>query len=162
MLRSPSLSIPHESIESVAEPVGASASLFELRPGWKKRLLHVVLAAVPLVGAILVEAPLCPTAAMFGFPCPGCGLTRATLAALQGHFAEAFHLHPLFFFVTPLYLGVIASLGYSYVRGIGRTTSKRWSVIVSTLALIAFALLLGVWAARFFGAFGGPVPVKRF
>jgi hypothetical protein len=132
-----------------------------LRAGWQKRLLHVGLAALPLVAAILVDLPLCPTAATFGIPCPGCGLTRATLAAMHGHFAEAFHYHPLFFFVTPLYLGVIGSLGYTYVRGGGYLPSKRQNQLVTILALAAFALLLGVWIARFLGAFGGPVPVER-
>jgi hypothetical protein len=146
---------------SVDQSLPASFGFLAFSPGWRKRLLHVVIGTTPLVAAILVDLPLCPTAATFGIPCPGCGLTRATLAALHGHFAEAFHLHPLFFFVTPLYLGVIGSLGYTYVRGGGYLPGRRWNQIVTVLALIAFALLLGVWIARFLGAFGGPVSVEK-
>jgi hypothetical protein len=145
---------------SSADPYVQSSSMLGVRPGWPKRLLHVVLAASPLVAALLVELPLCPTAAMFGIPCPGCGLTRATLAAFHGHFADAFHLHPLFLFVTPLYLGVIGSLGWTYIRGSGYAPSRRKDKLITALALTAFVLLFGVWVARFYGAFGGPVPVE--
>lgn len=31
-----------------------------------------------------------------GFPCMGCGVTRAFLAFLQGHVVDAFYYHPLF------------------------------------------------------------------
>jgi hypothetical protein len=31
---------------------------------------------------------------LFALPCPGCGLTRGSLLALDGHFAEAFALNP--------------------------------------------------------------------
>jgi hypothetical protein len=146
---------------SVEQSLPTTVGPLALSAGWPRRLLHVVLAASPLVAAILVDLPLCPTAATFGIPCPGCGLTRATLAALHGHVAEAFHFHPLFFFVTPLYLGVIASLGYTYVRGGGYLPGKRWNRAVTVLALVAFVLLLGVWIARFMGYFGGPVSVER-
>lgn len=40
---------------------------------------------------------------LFALPCPGCGLTRGSLLALDGHFREAFALNP----AAPLFvLGV--------------------------------------------------------
>ena len=33
---------------------------------------------------------------LFGIPCPGCGFTRAILAALRLDFAAAFRFHPMF------------------------------------------------------------------
>lgn len=131
-----------------------------LLPGWPKRALTVAAIMAPLFAAILIDMPMCPTAATFGIPCPGCGLTRATLAALHGHFGEAFHLHPLVFLVTPVYAFVITSLSWSYVRGgMHRLPSKRASVIASVGAFVFLILVMGVWVSRFFGAFGGPVPV---
>ncbi|HEY5561481.1 MAG TPA: DUF2752 domain-containing protein [Clostridiaceae bacterium] len=39
---------------------------------------------------------------VIGLPCPGCGLTRATLAFLRLDFKTAFHYHPLFWLATPV------------------------------------------------------------
>jgi Protein of unknown function (DUF2752) len=139
----------------------ASEGLLGMQPGWPKRLLYVALGISPLVGALFLNVPLCPTAAVLGIPCPGCGLTRATLAAVQGHFAQALHFHPLVFFVTPIYLGVLTSLGWGYVRGGARLPSRRAGTLMTTLAIVLFVSLTGVWLARFFGAFGGPVAVER-
>jgi hypothetical protein len=140
----------------------ASDAFLGMAPGWHKRTLYVALGVSPLVAGMFLKIPLCPTAGMLGIPCPGCGLTRATLAALHGHFAQALHLHPLVFFVTPVYLGVISSLALGYIRGGVRPPSKRAGKVVTALAIMLFISLMSVWIARFFGAFGGPVPVERF
>lgn len=39
--------------------------------------------------------PPCPSVAVFGRPCPGCGLTTSFTATIHGNFALAFHAHPL-------------------------------------------------------------------
>lgn len=128
-----------------------------------RRLGVVALATLPVVLAVAVDFPLCPTAGLFGVPCPGCGLTRATLAALQGDFAGALHHHPLVFLVAPVYIGVVVALGVSYVRGGSKgAPSRKVDRAVSVLAIAMFGLLFGVWLARFFGAFGGPVQVVTF
>lgn len=135
------------------------ATLLGFQPGWPKRAFYMGLGLTPLVGALFLEMPVCPTAALFHVPCPGCGLTRATFAALAGDFGAAYHFHPLVFIVTPIYLGVLGSLAVGYVRGGANAPSKRWSQLVTILALFLFFSLFGVWVARFFGVFGGPVPL---
>lgn len=133
------------------------------QPGWPKRILIVALVVSPLVLALLVDMPMCPTAAMFGIPCPGCGLTRATLALLHGEIRSALRFHPLVFLAAPMYFGVIGSLAFGYVRGgVEKLPTARLSKIISAFAIVTFVLLMLVWAARFFGAFGGPVPIRTF
>lgn len=39
----------------------------------------------------------CPIVTLTGFPCPGCGLTRAGIALLHFRFAEAVHMHPMIY-----------------------------------------------------------------
>jgi hypothetical protein len=124
--------------------------------------LLVALVLSPLFAAVLVDMPMCPTAAIFGIPCPGCGLTRATLALFRGDFSTALHFHPLVFLATPMYFGMIGSIAWGYVRGgIDKIPSGRLTKALSAIALTTFVLLIVVWLARFFGAFGGPVEIRR-
>ena len=114
------------------------------------------------LGALVVfRVPFCPTALFFGVPCPGCGLTRATLALLQGDFTTALHLHPLVPVLTPLVLGITLKSLFDYVRGAPHGARSFWTsrpgvLIAGTLSV----LVLAVWAARFAGFFGGPAPVE--
>jgi hypothetical protein len=112
------------------------------------------------IGFVLVaRVPVCPLASVAGIPCPGCGLTRATFACLGGHFDEALQLQPLVFFATPM-VGVCAVLAsHSYLKR-GRVTFPdpvgRW--LMPPLKAVYFALI-AFWVLRFFGVWGGPVPV---
>lgn len=45
---------------------------------------------------------LCPTVLITGFPCPGCGMTRALFAFLRGNFVAAWRVHP-FIYVLMVY-----------------------------------------------------------
>jgi hypothetical protein len=64
-------------------------------------LIHGV---VFVIFAFLLVAYRCPIYAIFHVPCPGCGITRAHLAALSLDFKKAFQYHPLFFTALPLLL----------------------------------------------------------
>ena len=110
--------------------------------------------------AVARDVPLCPVAILTRHPCPGCGLTRATLALLHGHLGEALRFHPLVPLVTPLVALALGWNAISYVRH-GRWAATeglqgRW---VTTAAATLGALLVAVWVARFLGALGGPAPV---
>ena len=50
---------------------------------------------------------------LFALPCPGCGLTRGSLLALDGHFAEAFALNaaaPLIVFGLAAFAAALVAL----------------------------------------------------
>ncbi|HEU4538532.1 MAG TPA: DUF2752 domain-containing protein [Polyangiaceae bacterium] len=110
--------------------------------------------------ALALGAPGCPVAFFLHVPCPGCGLTRATLRLVQGDLAGALAFHPLVPLVLPLALAFAGTNALAYVvRG-------RWGYVdglrgraVTGVAGLLVALMVGVWVARFFGAFGGPVSV---
>ncbi|MCU0680682.1 MAG: DUF2752 domain-containing protein [Polyangiaceae bacterium] len=114
-----------------------------------------------LIGvALALGAPGCPIAFFLRVPCPGCGLTRATLRLLHGDFSGALAFHPLVPLVLPLALAFAGTNALAYVvRG-------RWGYVdglrgraLTGVAGVLVALMVSVWVARFFGAFGGPVPV---
>jgi Protein of unknown function (DUF2752) len=126
----------------------------------------VVLALGALFALVLfARVPLCPMAALLGVPCPGCGLTRATLALLRGDLRGALHLHPLVLVISPLFVWAVTSAAVGYVRGPqARPNLRPWlaSRLASLLAVGLLAATLGVWSARFLGYFGGPVHVQTF
>ena len=133
------------------------------RPQARRALIAAALVAG---GALFVRLgpPVCPTALFLGIPCPGCGLTRATLALLHGDIAGALRFHPLVFVLAPLFGYAVAKSLFDYVRG-GASSPARFAAWLSTRARYgaAWALLVAmfaVWGARFAGYFGGPVPVE--
>lgn len=105
---------------------------------------------------VVLDVPLCPLATFAHLPCPGCGLTRATLALARGDLHAAIALHPLSPIVTPTFAGLTVAHSLSYLR------QGRWLSLGSRgeRALLGLAVaMLAVWIARFFGAFGGPAPI---
>lgn len=104
--------------------------------------------------------PLCPFALVTRHPCPGCGLTRATFALAHGHVHEALRFHPLCLVVVPLVIAMLAYNALTYVReGRVAAAESMQGTWLTRLSVALAVLMLSVWIARFFGAFGGPVPV---
>ena len=50
----------------------------------------------------LIFGTICPIASVSGFPCPGCGLTRAFALLFTGHFVEAINMHACILLWVPL------------------------------------------------------------
>jgi hypothetical protein len=136
----------------------------ETWPRTRTRRALVLSGLVAALGVLLaLRVPTCPTALFFGVPCPGCGLTRATLALFAGNVGEALRLHPLVPILLPVFLLAVGHAALEYVRGpaprLRRSLfSGRW---VTPVALVLGAVMLGVWGLRFAGYFGGPVPPGR-
>ncbi len=124
------------------------------------RAARLALVGGALATALVLQVPLCPFALFTRHPCPGCGLTRATLALARGRLHEALQFHPLSPIITPLVVAALAYNALVYVRE-GRWAAaeglhNRW---IARVGLALFAVMITVWVARFFGAFGGPVAV---
>jgi hypothetical protein len=122
------------------------------------RILRLGLGGFVVAAILLSGIPLCPTARTLHMPCPGCGLTRATLAMLQGHFAEAWAYHPMSFVISPLVIGSAIYFALRYVR-VGAIWERRHPGWIIAALLALQVALVALWIARFFGAFGGPVPI---
>jgi hypothetical protein len=125
-----------------------------------RRIANVAAVSAAFVLAFVLHIPLCPFAIITRHPCPGCGLTRAGVELLQGHLHDALHFHPLVIPIVPIVALVVLQGTYNYVR------YNRWytfafvqSRTITIGTIIIGVALISVWIARFFGAFGGPVPV---
>jgi hypothetical protein len=123
----------------------------------------IVLALGGSFGLIMRSGlPVCPLAGVFGIPCPGCGLTRATLAFVRGDLRQAFTFHPLVLVLAPLFIWAMSGAAWDYVRGPSpQRTASPWfaSRSATVLASLLLVATLSVWGVRFLGYLGGPVPV---
>ena len=84
----------------------------------------------------------CMFLSFIGFPCPGCGLTRANLSFLRGDVIAAFGYHPVFF--MPQLIGLLG-LGYAFLK-----KYRRWLLAAIIVCITVF---ISVWILRvsFFG-----------
>jgi uncharacterized protein DUF2752 len=119
-----------------------------------------------LVGAALIAAlPLCPLANLTGWPCPGCGITRALLALLHGNLGQALAIQPLSPLIGLLLAVYLGGGWLGYVRT-GEPTPPwtyshpRVQRVLACAAAVTSAALVLLWLARFAGLCGGPVPVQ--
>ena len=75
---------------------------------------------------------LCLIKTVTGYPCPGCGMTRAYLNFFSGNLHEALHYHPLFLMIPVIIL----------MTGILFFTKKKGLRLFATGVLILCILLL--------------------
>ena len=62
----------------------------------------------------LIFHTMCPFVIVFGKPCSGCGLTRAGMAVLQGHFVDAMQIHGMIYFWMFL---ILYAVFFRYILG---------------------------------------------
>ncbi|MCU0548017.1 MAG: DUF2752 domain-containing protein [Leptolyngbya sp. Prado105] len=91
----------------------------------------------------------CPIRAGLGVPCPGCGLSRATIEFMHGHIDHALEIHAF----APLVVLVIGLMGSAIVL-----PQSRHSKLVhllerlesrNRLTILLIGSLLGYWLVRF-------------
>ncbi len=70
---------------------------------WKAKVLLTAIYGCILLLFLYFGLP-CIFLQLFGIPCPGCGMSRAVLAALRFDFAAALRYHPMFWSMPILYL----------------------------------------------------------
>jgi hypothetical protein len=115
-------------------------------------LCGIAFVAVTLITFLLYQngpdAPCWPGCLFHrwtGFLCPGCGMTRATHAALHGHFSEAFRFNPLGMLAVP---ALIAWLGIQIPHWIRDPSRPLRFTIGPTGARWILAVLLAYWILR--------------
>lgn len=115
-------------------------------------LLVTLLAAVVL---LWVTGIGCPVRFVTGVACPGCGLTRAWLAAVRFDFRAATAFHPLFWTVPFAFAGAMLR---------GRVSSMRMRRAIDALLVVFAVLFVVLWLVRLINTadagllFNGMVP----
>ncbi len=140
-----------------------------LKASWKlSRLFFIALVIFGTIVAHFLpmlpyQLPLCLFRLMTGYPCAGCGMTRAFEAAAHGHFKEAFEWHPigLALFIA-MWLGAILA-AYELLTNKPFDWEgwlKRWG---AWIAWSLFFALIVLWILRLsYYRFGQwlPLPLK--
>ncbi len=65
-------------------------------------ILTFVISVILFYSILMLCGITCPIKFLTGISCPGCGMTRACLAAIHFEFKEAFLYHPLWPFLMPV------------------------------------------------------------
>ena len=139
------------------------------KTSWKVgRILYLVLVFVGTVIAYFLpllpyQPPLCLFRLMTGYPCAGCGMTRAFEAAAHGRFKEAFEWHPI---GLALFLGAWVGAVFVVYESLSNKPFdwnrwlQRWGIVIAWSLFIAFLVL---WLLRLsYYRFGQwlPLPLK--
>lgn len=96
---------------------------------------------------------ICPFALITGTACPGCGLTRATLALSRGEFGTALTFHPLVMLVLAWLIG---AWGVAVAKRSGYSVRVNYKV-VDRLLWATGALLVITWIVRLAGGTLPPI-----
>lgn len=118
----------------------------------RDRRLSSIICGAALLQLLLtligVPGWTCPVFHTFGIPCPGCGMTRATVFLFHGNWKEAITLHAF----APLFLVALMLIGFATLgprpqieRVIARTEALERYTGITTLLLGG---LIVYWLAR--------------
>lgn len=111
--------------------------------------LGLILCGISLFCLDAVFGAVCPLKILTGFPCPGCGLTRAGLLFLQGRFGASFHMHG-FFILGLVFLGFAVFL---------KKVLKKNSIFMNRYAIIILVLFLAYYGYRMYLYFPDTEPL---
>jgi hypothetical protein len=123
--------------------------------------LYTLVGLTAAFALLYVGAVPCVFARVLHLPCPACGSTRAVLALVHGDLDAVLRMNPLGP-VAAVLLGFFALQALASVlrRGDFQAVGEGRLGAIAKRALAAVVVLeIVLWIARFFGAFGGPVPV---
>lgn len=85
---------------------------------------------------------VCLSRVLIGLPCPGCGLTRAGLLFLQGHFIESFRVHPLFVLIPA---GCVLGLYERYFSVGTRRYFTAYVLLILILLIILYMIRMKLY-----------------
>lgn len=104
--------------------------------------------AVYTVLVNLIFHAFCPMVIVTGFPCPGCGMTRALFYLVTGRISESFQMHPVGMWVACLLLY------FCWNRYIIGRNAKRMKMLIG----LTIVMLLVCYVGRMFLYFPDKAP----
>ena len=105
---------------------------------WKDIKKYIGVAVIVVIYYVVVHTLMpvaCPLIYMTGFPCAGCGMTRAVWFVLTGQFARAFYMNPVAFVIV-LFGGYCFFC--RYIKGIPVKGFLAGIIIICVLLFLAY------------------------
>lgn len=116
-----------------------------------------VIAATGLVWAVDPNEPghypMCPTMALFGIDCPGCGGLRATHALAHGDVATAFDHNALFVVMVPVLVALWALWMRRAWTGVTPPLTRRREIVARTAPIVVLIVVMVFAVVRNFVPF---------
>ncbi len=94
----------------------------------------------------------CPMVAITGFPCPGCGLTRACVSFVKGEFYEAFCQHAF------VYVLIVYAVFFFVWRYLLQNDSK----MLTRVGIVVLLLMIAYYFYRMICVFPGEPPMSFY
>lgn len=102
-----------------------------------------ILAAAAFVLVMQLKfGGVCPVRIFTGFPCPGCGLTRAALLLLKGDVVGSFQMHPMLLFII---VGIFLFLYEYYMQERGRGWFRTYAIVVILLFVVVYMIRMKLY-----------------
>lgn len=142
----------------------ASGPRVDGRPRGRRLLAPLGTAAGVVIATGYVRAvdpnqpghyPMCPTLALFGIDCPGCGGLRATHALAQGDLGAALDHNALFVVLVPVLVALWALWTYRAWTGITPARSHRRDAVSRAAPIVVLVVAMGFAVVRNFVPFLG-------
>lgn len=96
----------------------------------KDKLKHI-LNFLGILVILIILGYACPFQYFLGISCPGCGMTRAWMSALQLNFHQAMYFHPLFLLVP--FMGIAMVFPEKFPP---KLIKYFWAVIISIFIIV--------------------------
>lgn len=102
---------------------------------FKKYKAFILVYFIFSVFSLLIFGSICPVAISVGFPCPGCGVTRAFLCVITLRFRAAFQMNPsVYLWLT---LGIYIFI-YRYIKKKPAQHLNRLFIITGCLTILIY------------------------
>ena len=99
--------------------------------------------------------PVCPTKALFGIDCPGCGSMRMLYSLMHGDLSAALRFNALGLVAVILLVWAYGAWTYGRLTGrrIGSWQQQRWSAVVTLSLVSAWFVVRNIPFAPFTGLY---------
>lgn len=109
--------------------------LGRIRDDIKQNIVALLMIAVYAVVVQALFHKVCPWLILTGIPCPGCGLTRAGLLLLSGHFIKAWQMNPAIYLWAPF---LVYLCFYRYILAKKPPFTLPFTIFVGLLTLVIY------------------------